>query len=216
MPSQQGDTSGALETLTDADIAAAKQTLGTIASAVPGYNKLDPHCNGFVCNAGAEGINMPCADAFILEAKQAYCGVSTPSRTGVLPCLHANLLMRSGRDQTFEYTNGNLHLCCALQSLPLAQCDVIQGKKIDWVTETAATGEIIAGALATGGTGALEAALQVIGEEMETQYDAFIANAGPVRMSHLPSLSCCSLWHMQGSIMHDVACTNLPCSSMSS
>ena len=71
----QGDTSGALETLTDAEIESAKQELGTIASAIPGYDKWDPRCNGFVCNAGAVGMNISCADAFIAEAKQAYCGV---------------------------------------------------------------------------------------------------------------------------------------------
>ena len=71
----QGDTSGALYTLTEAEIEQAKGALGQIASAIPGYDKLDPHCNGFVCNEGSVGQQIACDDAFINQKKADYCGV---------------------------------------------------------------------------------------------------------------------------------------------
>lgn len=66
------------------------------------------------------------------------------------------------------------------QSLPSDQCDLIKGAKIDYIAEAAATSDIIAGALAGGPAGALEEALSALAREMERQYEAFAANAGPV------------------------------------
>ena len=77
----QGGPNDALQTLTDAEISATKQQLGSIASAIPGYSKLDPHCNGFVCNAGDVGQDISCDDAFIAQKKDDFCGVSGSHHT---------------------------------------------------------------------------------------------------------------------------------------
>ena len=66
-----------MKSLTDAEIESTKQQLGTIASAIPGYDKLDPHCNGFICNAGDVGQSGSCDDAFIAQKKADFCGVGT-------------------------------------------------------------------------------------------------------------------------------------------
>lgn len=91
-------------------------------------------------------------------------------------------------------TDAPYHVGYMAQSLPSYQCDVIKGAKIDYITEAAATADIIGGALAGGPGMALEEALRVIAEEMQRQYEAFAANAGPVSTS-LCSTPSSSKWH---------------------
>lgn len=66
------------------------------------------------------------------------------------------------------------------QRLGAQQCNLIKGRKIDYVKEATDSADIIAAGLASGPAGATEEALSTLAHEMETQYEVIVQNAGPV------------------------------------
>lgn len=185
----QGHPESAVATLSDAEITQTQSLLGTIASAVPGYDKLDPHCNGFTCNAGSSpGTSGTCDSQFIAQSKTAYCGVRAsvsllPLSVSV-PCSVSTMIERAAIVeivcQCWKPHFSSESRVSLYQALTAAQCNVIKGSKIDYKKEIGFAADVVGASLAGGPAGGLAAALTLLQAELKTQYEAFVSNAGPV------------------------------------
>ena len=97
------------------------------------------------------------------------------------------------------------------QGLGAQQCDLIKGNKIDYLKVATDSVDIIAAGLLTGPVGAAGDAVTTLATELETQYEAFVQNAGPVSIpdSSVASVEAALLPRIRKLVHGTPSCCNL-------